>query len=339
MPSSVFVALSTSRRSRFGLLAALLTLVILLTGCSGAAQGGAGSNEGSKRVVKTEKGDVSIPVKPERVVLLNFALAGYLYDFGAPVKAMTPEFTDAKDPQFAEFWKDDAQKAGTTFLPWGSSGFDLEAILAAKPDLIIAGGMGFPYAQASDVYKQLGDIAPTVMVDKKYTTWQEQLKFLATEVFDQPEVYQHHLDAYQKRKQEVKAAITLPPGPVSYVSVTADAKPYVLMEDQGLPLELQELGLGPAPLYAQHKFEPYTKGGDMFKLSPEQITKYLTMPTIFVMGFNRDTFNLDELKAKSPYSKLPAVAANRIYQLPYWVVRGDYDESMALLDKLEKYFS
>ncbi|AJT42207.1 ferric enterobactin (enterochelin)-binding protein [Psychromicrobium lacuslunae] len=322
-----------------GFLAALLAFVTLLTGCSSASQGGTAASEGSQRVVKTEKGDVSIPVKPERVVLLNFALAGYLYDLGAPVKAMTPEFTDAKDPQFAEFWKADAEKAGTSFLPWGSSGFDLEAILAAKPDLIIAGGMGFPYAQASDVYQQLTDIAPTVMVNKKYTTWQEQLKFLATDVFGQPDLYQHHLDAYQKRKQEVKAAITLPPGPVSYLSITADAKPYVLMEDQGLPIELQELGFKPAPLYQQYKFEPYTKGGDMFKLSPEQITKYLTMPTVFVMGFNRDTFKLDELKAKSPYSKLPAVTANRMYQLPYWVVRGDYDESMALLDQLQKYFS
>ncbi|MFJ9323958.1 hypothetical protein [Streptomyces globisporus] len=30
---------------------------------------------------------------------------------------------------------------------------------------------------------------------------------------------------------------------------------------------------------------------------------------------------------------------NRAHDLPYWVLRGDYDESMALLDMIEKQLS
>src|SRR5699024_11983532 len=69
---------------------------------------------------------------------------------------MTPEVTDAEG-EYSEFWKDEAEAANTEFLPWSDDGFDLEAVVAADPDLIIAGGIGFPLKHATDSFDRLAE--------------------------------------------------------------------------------------------------------------------------------------------------------------------------------------
>ncbi|NEB06953.1 ferric enterobactin (enterochelin)-binding protein, partial [Streptomyces sp. SID13726] len=137
------------------------------------------SETASERVGATDQGDVTVPTDPQRVVVLNHALAGYLYELDVPVLATVPEVTDDPDPKFSPFWKDQAEADGTELIEWSADGFNLEAILALEPDLIVGGGWGFPLKQATDVYDGLSQIAPTVLVSGTYTTWQEQFEFLA----------------------------------------------------------------------------------------------------------------------------------------------------------------
>ncbi|ATL25651.1 ABC-type Fe3+-hydroxamate transport system, periplasmic component [Streptomyces formicae] len=167
----------------------------------------------------------------------------------------------------------EAKKDGTTFLPWSVDGFDLEAILALDPDLIVGGGIGFPLFQAEKVYDKLSDIAPTVLVGKKLGDWRGQFSFLADDVF------------------------------------------------------------------AKGGFKVYGQGGDMFELSTEKVGQTITQPSVFVMGFNADTTDVATLKKNPVYGALPAFKSDHAYDLPYWVLRGDYDESMALLDIIEQKFS
>lgn len=77
----------------------------------------------------------------------------------------------------------------------------------------------------------------------------------------------------------------------------------------------------------------------MFELSTEKVGQTITQPSVFVMGFNADTTDVATLKKNPVYGALPAFKANQAYDLPHWVLRGDYDESMALLDIIEKKFS
>lgn len=77
----------------------------------------------------------------------------------------------------------------------------------------------------------------------------------------------------------------------------------------------------------------------MFELSTEKVGQTITQPSVFVMGFNGDTTDVATLKKNPVYGALPAFKANQAYDLPHWVLRGDYDESMALLDIIEKQFS
>lgn len=327
-------------------LAALIGAALVLSGCSSAgdAPAAAGSpsaeaaDAAEPRVVQTDQGEVTVPADPQRVVVLNYALAGYLYDLDVPVLATIPESADGEGV-YSEMWAEDAEADGTEFLPWSTDGFDLEAVLALEPDLIVAGGIGFPLFQATQAYDQLAQIAPTVIVSGTLTDWRGQFGFLADDVFGKAGVYEEAVAAYEERVAEVRDAITPPAGPVTYVSITADGTPYVLIEDQGLPEDLAAVGLEPAPVFAEGGFEPYTAGGDMFELSTEQVGQVLTQPTLFVLGFNGDTTDVATLEQNPVWAALPSFAAGQAFDLPYWSLRGDYDEALALLDIVEEQFS
>ncbi|NHI09481.1 Iron-enterobactin transporter periplasmic binding protein [Streptomyces sp. KO7888] len=328
------------------LLAVALVATLALTGCaasdsSGDGGGGGGGGKASSattRTVTTDYGKVKVPTEPKRVVVLNHALAGYLYDLDVPVRATIPEDADGKG-EFSPYWAKEAKEDGTTFLPWSVDGFDLEAILALEPDLIVGGGIGFPLFQAEKVYDDLSDIAPTVLVGKELGDWRAQFSFLATDVFDKGDVYDEHVAAYDKRITEVKDAIEPPPGPVSFLAFTGDGTAYGLVENVGLPAEFKKVGIEPAPVFAKGGFKVYGQGGDMFELSTEKAGQTITQPSVFVMGFNADTTDVATLKKNPVFGALPAFKSGHAYDLPYWVLRGDYDESMALLDIIEKEFS
>ncbi|MCD0444016.1 ABC transporter substrate-binding protein [Glycomyces sp. A-F 0318] len=318
------------------LTAALAGGALALAGCSSGAEDAAA--DGETRTVETEQGPVEVPADPQRVVVLNYALAGYLYDLEVPVVATIPEDADAGG-EFSEFWADQAEEDGTEFLPWSVDGFDLEAVLDQEPDLIVAGGLGLPGAQAVEAYEQLSEIASTVIVSGALATWQDQFSFLAVDVFDKADAYEGFTADYAARAAETAAAITVPPGPFAVLSVTGDGTVYVLMDDAGLPQALAELGFEPAPLAAEHGFEPYREGGDMFELSTEQVAQVLTVPTVFVTGFNADTTDVATLMESDVFAALPAFADGNAHDLPYWSVRGDYDEALAVLDLLEQQFA
>lgn len=321
------------RHSRVLALLAALGLIIGLGACSSSSTG-----SGQTRAVETDQGTVQVPVDAQRVVLLNYSLAGYLFDLDVPVVAMTPAHTE-RPGEFAPAWKQDAEKQGTNWLPWSAAGFDTEAILAQDPDLIIAGGLGFPLKHATVAYSELSKIAPTVVVSGDLTQWQQQFEFLADKVFDKPQVYDDAVKAYDDRITQVRDAITVPAGESAFLSMTADGNVYVLIENRGLPKEFEKLGFRPAPLFATGKYQPYVAGGDSFALSTEQVGQVLTMDTLFVIGFQTQTQTVAELRKRPIFAQLPAFEKNQAYDLPYGAQRGNYDDAMELLTIVEQTFA
>ena len=314
--------------------AVLAVLALALSACSSSSDD---SSSGEKRTVITDQGSVDIPAAPKRVVVLNYALAGYLYDLDVPVVGVTTQSTDEKG-EFAKQWSGKATEQGTALLPWSADGFDMEAILEQDPDLIVAGGLGFPLKHATTAYDELSKIAPTVIVSGDLTDWQGQYEFLADKVFGKPEVYRDAVSAYDARITEVKNNITVPAGESVFLSMLADGRAFVLIEDRGLPKEFAKLGFRPAPLFATGRFKPYTAGGDSFELSTEQVGQVLTQPTLFQAGFNADVTTVADMRKQPIWSALPSFTNNQAFDLPYWVQRSDFDEAMELLDIVETQF-
>lgn len=324
-------------RIRTVAIAVIAATALVAAGC-GSSSGETGTGA-QTRAVSTVKGDVQIPASPKRVVLLNYALAGYLYDLDLPVVATTPEFTNKSSEPYAA-WADDFKAKGTTFIPWPADGFNIEQVAAQKPDLIVAGGIGLPFKQADDAYDRLKTVAPTVLVDKTYENWQQQFEYLADKVFGKPEVYQGAVKKYEDKIASVKASITPPPGPVAFVSMTGKGVTHGLVEGRGVPAEFAKLGIESAPIFATGKFKAFSAGGDSYEVSPELIGSTFTQPSLFVMAFNSTTdTSAAKLREQPVWAALPSFTAGRAFDLPYWVQRPDFDRAIATLDLVQKQFA
>ncbi len=327
-------------RHTSALVAVSLASLLALAGCASDSSAGEQDEaaENGTRTVATDQGEVKIPADPQNVVVLNYALGGYAFDLDLPISGITQEDFDY-DAKFDENWADQAEEQGTEFVPWGVDGFDAEAILALEPDLILAGGLGMPAMLAGEQYDELSEIAPTVIVSNQLTTWEEQYSFIADDVFGEPEVYEEALADYEARVDEVAEAITPPEGESAFLTMTPDGGTFVLIESMGMPQVFESLGFEPAPIYEEGDYEPYAAGGDMFELSTEQVGQVITQENVFVTGFNTDIGTIEDVAENPVFASLPAFESGNAHMLPHWMLRGDYHDTLELLDEIEKLYS
>lgn len=320
--------------------AAAVGAISLLAACSTTSAEPATGESSATRAVTTDQGVVDVPSEPQRIVVLNSNLAGYLFALDVPVLATIPESPGPGGADYPEAWADEATEDKTIVLPWGEDGFDFESILEQKPDLIVAGGQGFSAFHAAESYDRLTEIAPTVIVSKTLLTWQDQLSFIADDIFDDAAGEKVLVAAYDERVAEVSAAIALPDTPVDYLVMTADGVPYSLPENSALPQTLAELGFTPAPVIASNPdFEVYGTG-DSFELSTEQVSQVFTSPSMFAFSFfGGEGATVESLATNPIYAGLPAFQNEQVYELPSWAYRADYIRTMDLLDFIEKQFS
>ncbi|GMA34949.1 hypothetical protein [Demequina litorisediminis] len=110
------------------------------------------------RTITHELGETVIEEQPERVVTTALTVTGNLLAIGAPVvasAASTPDEGLTDDLGFFAQWADVAAQEGVEVL-YPNLEFDIEAVIAADPDLIIASTTGAD--AAADYYDEaLGD--------------------------------------------------------------------------------------------------------------------------------------------------------------------------------------
>lgn len=102
--------------------------------------------------IEHAQGTTQVPLNPKKVIILNPATLDNADALSIPVAGVPKN--SARLPGFlAKYQGDEYLNAGTLFEP------DYEALVNAKPDLIIAGG------RAHDAYDKLSEIAPTIALD------------------------------------------------------------------------------------------------------------------------------------------------------------------------------
>lgn len=108
--------------------------------------------QASTLTLEHAQGTTTVPLHPKKVIVLNPSTLDNADALGIPVAGVPKNSTHL--PAFlAKYQGDEYLNAGTLFEP------DYEALINAKPDLIIAGG------RARDAYDKLSDIAPTIALD------------------------------------------------------------------------------------------------------------------------------------------------------------------------------
>lgn len=156
--------------------AAALTLALGACGSAGHADEPAPESSAAAewpRTVTHEAGETTIDAKPENIVSTTLSVTGTLLAIDAPVTATTVSPArggTADDNGFFAQWADIAVERGVEPL-YTIGEFDLEAVIASDPDLIVVSTSGAD--SVLDQYEALSDIAPTIVVNYGDQTWQD----------------------------------------------------------------------------------------------------------------------------------------------------------------------
>ncbi|MFI9400653.1 ABC transporter substrate-binding protein [Nocardia sp. NPDC052316] len=319
------------------------TVAVLIAAVAVTAAGCGGSvsdqpSESGTRQVETAKGVVTVPAAPQRIVVVNGSLAGYLYDLGAKVKAADPRILGVtlKPGEFPASWAADAAQQGTEAVPSGDS-MNLEFIAAQQPDLIIGGGPGYPGQQSINDYDKLTAIAPTALVPSNITNWQDQLKSVA-DIVNQSAKVDGLITAYNDKAAKVKAGIKVPQGAAAVMQSSNDNKPYLIAPNTPLAALLSSVGITMDDKIEAKAGNPTRPAaGDWVTFSPELLSTVVDAPVLFVIvGDGGRT--IAQLKQDPILAQLPAFRAGQVYELPATSRRPDYRAVMATLDLLADRF-
>jgi iron complex transport system substrate-binding protein len=157
---------------RTSLLSRKLTVLLAALVVAGLAAGGAASSQRGGvacRDIKHLNGTTCVPERPQRVVALGGLFAtDNLIALG--IKPVGSAGVEGKQYPFWSFpWIPKRKFSGVEYVGDHVGPWNLEKILALRPDLIILGGFD------GGVYDQLSRIAPTVVVGTDFLSWRNEL--------------------------------------------------------------------------------------------------------------------------------------------------------------------
>ncbi|WP_027438792.1 ABC transporter substrate-binding protein [Lachnospira multipara] len=193
-------------------------------------------NKASETVVVTDaRGEVTIPANPQRIVDLsgNSDMLSIL-GFSVVGTANSDAYDYTKFPSYLEDTLSGAKILGYSM----QSTMDIEAILDLNPDLIVISSV------QEQMYDDLSDIAPTVMIELAQTDWTDDLKEVG-EIFGKSDKVNEYLDSYYAEAKEVGSKIKSAKGEdATYLSFLASGGNLYIFDAAGFGSVLYEdLGL------------------------------------------------------------------------------------------------
>ncbi|WP_155590508.1 ABC transporter substrate-binding protein [Lysinibacillus cavernae] len=280
----------------------LFTIMMVLAGCNAAQnntdkekeeQTSTGAKESKGRVIKHEMGETVIKNTPKKIVTLELSFVDSLNTLG-----MTPLgiADDNKKDMIAKLVGSDIDytSVGTREQP------SLEVISSLQPDLIIA-----DVERHSAIYKDLQQIAPTIVLKSRESTYQENLDSFKTiaETLGQAETAEKRLSEHEKIINEINSKLNLDtnltvlPAVVrdtSFQAHTTSSYDGELLEKLGLKVAIQDE-------------QPYVE------MSLEQLVEI--NPDVLLLANNEGKLLTDEWKDNPLWKDLKAVKNDQIYSV------------------------
>ena len=251
-----------------------------------------------ERVITDVKGEVSIPVDPQRMVDISGAsdiLSLLGYDVIGTANSDGYDYT--KFPTYLEDVLKNAKILGYSML----AEMDVEAIIALEPDVIVISTV------QEKMYDQLSKIAPVVMIEMKQVDWKEDFMHVAN-VFGKEEEATTWINHYLEKAATVGDQIKATYGENStYLSFLASAGSLFIFDQAGLGSVLyDDLGLTkPAGMPEQEDIS-------LPVVSLEGLAE-INSDYIFAIGTDED---LQTLTASSIWNGTEAVKAGNVVTLP-----------------------
>ncbi|MGO2658523.1 Fe2+-enterobactin ABC transporter substrate-binding protein [Mycetocola reblochoni] len=320
---------------RRGLIAtAIAASALLLTGCASGASDTATESAAAEgdwpRTITHELGETTLDAQPERIVSTSVTATGTLLAIDAPVvasAATTPsDITD--DVGFFSQWSDVAEERGVEVL-YPDLTLDLEAVIAADPDLIVISTAGAD--STADQYEALSDIAPTVAVDYSSKDWQD----LAAEL---GESTGHEADAtalvedFDATTAAAAEELAQPEGTSSIVSFNGAGQDAGIAKEGGSHATLLD-ALGFDVVEADASLDTSEQArGDFAFVSFENLPKAIEGDSVFLISSTEDT--VAQFLDEPVLQNLPAVTDAQVYTLGETSFRIDYYSALEIIDQL-----
>lgn len=184
--------ITMSRTRTSWALAILMVSCLMLAACAGQAK------EETKQTHKVthEAGTTNVPDNPKRVVALEFSFVDALDELGIEPVGIAQENKDDVSGLLGK--KISFTEVGTRQQP------NLEVISSLKPDLIIG-----DFNRHKGIYKQLQQIAPTIILKSRNATYQENIASFKSiaEAVGQTDKMDQRLQLHEERLAAAKQKV------------------------------------------------------------------------------------------------------------------------------------
>ncbi|MDM9382403.1 iron-siderophore ABC transporter substrate-binding protein [Chlorogloeopsis sp. ULAP01] len=281
------------------------------------------------RMIQHAVDKTCVPHHPQRIIVLDTnPLDGVLALGIKPIAA--PDFSELSLP---EEMTQGIISIGNNSQP------NLEEIARLNPDLII----GLEYS--SGIYKQLTQIAPTILAPGNEKEWKEDLRLYAL-ALNKTQEAEAILQAYNARIKEFRQRMhhclkTKTVSLVSTIRYGAGKPAHIYLSNSFMGAIIAEAGLKRPP--AQTTLAPtITNDNWGINISIERLD-LIDGDVIFAVNTKPETKQLDstlsQLQQHPLWSKLDAVKNNRVYTVNYmvWVAQRNVGGANRILDDLFKY--
>ncbi|MFJ4876713.1 ABC transporter substrate-binding protein [Streptomyces sp. NPDC088745] len=316
-------------RARLTAVAALtLASALTLSACgsddSGSGDKGSGqAKNAAKTVAVTDAAgaEVKVPEAPKKVVALSEMDLDSALALGVKPVGLTAGRGQKGAPGYL------ADQAQGIPVVGAVTGPDIEKVLAAKPDVILAGQLA-----DKQVLKQLQAIAPTVITIDKKKDWRKSLE-LTGKVLGKSNEAAAFVKGYEAKIGEVKTALGANAG--KSVSVARYSAKGTAVMQQGVFISdiLKDLG------FKRPGIQNEKGQGHSTPLSDEDLKQidadWLFIGTLMQKGPDAKLFG--ELKEKPAYKELGAVKDKHVTEIDgsKWTSLGGAQAAMSVLDDIK----
>lgn len=286
------------------------------------------------RQLTTPDGAVTLPVEPRRVVSTSPSLTGILLAIDAPVvstaAAVIGPLTDEQG--FFRQWAEPAHQRGLTVL-YPNLAFDIEALIVADPDLVVASATGGD-AITAYVPELRAQGLPVLVLDYSAGDWQDLARTLgrATGREAQAEAVIADFDA---QTAKVRTELQIPSGTVSIVSYNFAGTYAVSKPTSPQAKVLAALGFtvtgAPEALQAQ-----VARPLDFDFVSRENLAAAISGQGVFLL--NGTEASVETFMADPVLANLPAVKSGAVWPLGPTSFRVDYYSGLQMVETVAPFF-
>lgn len=269
------------------------------------------SHMGAKetRTVTDARGSVEIPAKPLRIADISGSTEELLILGYKPI--LTGNTDMANPSEITPILKKQLPNVSTA--GWFQTEVNLEAIIAANPDLILAG------PTQDKVYTQLSEIAPTVLIPHGFNAFRERFAYVA-QIFDKKLEMDEWLKEYDQQAKQLHEKVIGITKQETFAVIEATQKEIRIYSRTGIAdLIFNDLGLPQTPGTP----EPDAWGGkvtsleNLFNFDPDHV----------ILLADNDQNILEQSKV---WSNLKAAKSGNIYRM---TSRQNYNEAFFALGK------